>query len=57
MPKLSLAKLGAMKSGLMIDLLTGRIRVPEHFGMRRQDAALSSDESEDTSPHSKGKAP
>ena len=48
-----LAKLGALKSGLMTDLLTGRVRVPEHFGMRRHDAALSSYDSGDTSPHSK----
>lgn len=52
-----LPKLVALKSGLMTDLLTGRVRVPEHFGMRRHDAALSSDESGDTSPHAKGDAP
>jgi type I restriction enzyme S subunit len=64
-----LACLLKLKSGLMTDLLTGRVRVPEHFGMRRHDAALSSQahepasgpfrpesahESGDTSPHSKG---
>jgi hypothetical protein len=67
-----LVKLHQLKSDLMTDLLTGRVRVPEHFGMRRHDAALSSrvhepasgplgpetaDESGDTSPHSKGDAP
>jgi type I restriction enzyme S subunit len=35
-------KMIALKSGLMADLLTGRVRVPEHFGVRRHDAALSS---------------
>jgi hypothetical protein len=53
----------------MTDLFTACIRVPEHFGVRRHDAALSSPvqestagplrpetahESGDTSPHSKG---
>ena len=28
--------------GLMTDLLTGHVRVPEHFGVRRHDAALGS---------------
>jgi hypothetical protein len=66
-----LVKLHALKSGFTSDLLTGRVRVPEHFGMRRHDAALSSQahepasgpfrpesahESGDTSPHSKGDA-
>jgi hypothetical protein len=56
----------------LTDLLTGRVRVSEHFGVRRHDAALSSrahepasgplrpetaHESGDTSPHSKGDAP
>jgi len=65
-------RLGQLKSGLMTDLLTGRVRVPEHFGVRRHDAALSSrahepasgplrpetaHESGDTSPHSKDTSP
>jgi hypothetical protein len=56
----------------LTDLLTGRVRVPEHSGVRRHDAASSSrthepasgpprpetaHESGDTSPHSKGDAP
>jgi len=65
-------KLLMLKSGLMTDLLTGCVRVPEHFGVRRHDAALSSPAHEPvsgplrpetahasrgTSPHSKGDAP
>ncbi|MBI3245319.1 MAG: restriction endonuclease subunit S [Deltaproteobacteria bacterium] len=52
-----LEKLSSLKSGLMTDLLTGRVRVPEDFGMRRHDAALSAPESGDTSPHSKDTSP
>jgi type I restriction enzyme S subunit len=48
------AKLQLLKSGLMADLLTGRVRVPEDFAVRRHDAALP--ESGDTSPYSKGVA-
>jgi type I restriction enzyme S subunit len=48
-----LSKLRQLKSGLITDLLTGHVRVPEHFGVRRHDAALSSHESGDTSSHSK----
>jgi hypothetical protein len=52
-----LQKLLMLKSGLMTDLLTGRVRVPEHFGVRRHDATLPSpEESGDTSPHSKSVA-
>lgn len=40
----------------LTDLLTGRVRVLEHFGMRRHDAALSSYDSGDVSPHSKEEA-
>jgi hypothetical protein len=41
----------------MTDLLTGRVRVPEHFGVRRHAAALSSADSGDPSPHSIEEAP
>lgn len=47
---LQLSKLALLKSGLMTDLLTGRVRVPEHYGVRRLDAAFKSG---DPSPHSK----
>lgn len=55
--EVELQKLLMLKSGLMTDLLTGRVRVPEHFGVRRHDAALSSHESGDTSQHSKDISP
>jgi type I restriction enzyme S subunit len=51
-------KLLMLKSGLMTDLLIGRVRVPEHLGVRRHDAASSSHEdSGDASPHSKEDTP
>jgi hypothetical protein len=69
--EMELAKLRDLKSGLTFDLLTGRVRVPEDSGVRRHDAALPlqaaapdasptatvvTEQSGDTSPHSKGGA-